>query len=115
MNPYLHKLSSEQLRELKNSSELENLSGDFEIKSHEAAESGKVPILVEGEIIIMKNNEDFLVVTPGYILGLNPFLNGRKFRLKCRAKNAKAFFARIDDLVKAKAERFMSRVVPDSI
>ena len=115
MNTYFHKLSHDQLTELKQSEKLENLSGHFEIASKENRDSGKVPILVEGEIIIMKNNEDFLVVTPGYIIGLNPLLKGKRFKLKCRAKNAKAYFAKIDDLLHPKENSFLSRIAQPSL
>ncbi|HXH30742.1 MAG TPA: hypothetical protein VNJ01_08000 [Bacteriovoracaceae bacterium] len=114
MNTYFHKLSNEQLATLKDSENLENLSGDFEIIGKDNKTSGTVPILVEGEILIMKNDEAFLVVTPGYIIGLNPLLKGKRFKLKCRAKNAKAFFAKIDDLLHPKDGNILSSILEGS-
>jgi len=51
--------------------------------------SHKAWILTEGYLSVLKNDDPFLLISPGYLIGLNHLITGNPMSLKCRAKEAK--------------------------
>ncbi len=46
-------------------------------------------VLAEGHLSILKNDDPFLLINPGYLIGLNHLITGNPLSLKCQAKKAK--------------------------
>jgi CRP-like cAMP-binding protein len=90
MKTYLKKLTDDEMRVLLSYKQPEEFLEDLEIfKFNEVPDCAT--LLVEGEISILKNDEAFLVITPGYVLGLKELLKGLPCNLRCQVrKNSKA-------------------------
>ncbi len=96
MKTYLRKLDAAELRHLTTLRDPKLLDDDAPIFCLGEV-TKEVPILVEGQITILKDNEDCLLVTPGYALGLTQLLSNQPCALRCRPRNAKVILARSAD------------------
>ncbi|HXH30605.1 MAG TPA: hypothetical protein VNJ01_07315 [Bacteriovoracaceae bacterium] len=105
MKTFLRKLTDQELSRLTSLRDPRPLRDDSDIFCIEEILK-EVPILVEGYITIMKNNEECLLVTPGYVIGLKQLLSDQPCQLKCRAKNARAVFASKKDFDRETDESF---------
>jgi hypothetical protein len=66
-------------------------------------------VLTEGHLSVLKNDDPFLLINPGYLIGLNHLITGNPMSLKCQAREAKLLPLGKEDLPHLKINNRISQ------
>ena len=90
MEKLLRKFTKEEIEKLKALKGVRTFHHDYQLlKANEVPEHAA--LLIEGEFGVLKNNEEVLLLNPGYAIGLHEVMKNEPTKMNVKArKNAKA-------------------------